>query len=83
MEIGLPIHFIQALEKSGIRNVSIVDSRRSRMDLHIDDYLIEVEKNGIVKRGWCYIDQHPDGVIWFDKQPDGTWPREVNERALW
>jgi hypothetical protein len=83
METVFPTHFIRALEKFGIRDVCIVGSRRSRIDLHIYDYLIEVEKDGVVKRGWCYIDQHPEAVIWFDKHDDGTWPREVNERALW
>jgi len=83
MEIALPTHFLHALEKSGVRNACVVGSRRSRVDLHIDDFLIEVEKDGRVKRGWCYIDQHPDAVIWFDKLADGTWPREVNDRALW
>jgi len=53
------------------------------VDHHIDDFLIEAEKDGRAKRGWCYINQHPDAVMWFDKLPDGTWPHEVNDRALW
>ena len=83
METTLPAHFLHALEKSGVRNVHVVGSRRSRVDHHIDDFLIEAEKDGRAKRGWCYINQHPDAVMWFDKLPDGTWPHEVNDRALW
>ena len=83
METALPTHFLHALEKSGARNACIVGSRRSRVDLHIDDFLIEAEKDGVLKRGWCYIDQRPDEVIWSDKHTDGTWPREVNEHTLW
>jgi hypothetical protein len=83
METTLPIHFLHALEKFGMRNACIVGSRRSRLDLHIDDLLIEAQHDGLVKRGWCYIDQRPEDMVWFDKLPDGTWPPAVNDRALW
>jgi hypothetical protein len=83
MEATLPTHFLQMLTKSGLSNISIVGTKRSRIDLHIDDFLIEVEKERSVKRAWCYIDQRPEAMTWFDKRPDGTWPPEVSERSLW
>lgn len=83
MEGELPAHFFRALEQAGLNNVRIVGSRRSRIDLHIDDFLIEGEKNGTLQRGWCIVDQRMDGVRWFTKNADGTWPGEVNERSLW
>jgi len=64
-------------------DVRVVGSRRSRVDLHIEDLLIEAQKDGLVKRGWCYIDQRLEDVVWVDQLTDGTWPQAVNERALW
>jgi hypothetical protein len=83
METALPTHFLHALEKFGMGNVRVVGSRRSRVDLHIEDLLIEAQKDGLAKRGWCYIDQHPEDVVWVEPLTDGTWPQAVDERALW
>jgi len=48
----------------------------------IDDFLLEAEKEGRVQRAWCYIDQRPQDMTWFDQPRDGTWPNQVNERSL-
>ena len=82
METTLPPHFIHTLEKFGLCNTRVVGTRRSRIDLHIDDFLLEAEKEGRVQRAWCYIDQRPQDMTWFDQQPDGKWPNQVNERSL-
>ena len=83
METELPTRFLQTLEQFGMRNTRVVGSRRSRVDLHIEDFLIEAQKDGLVKRGWCYIDQNPENVKWFDKLADGTWPQTVSDSVLW
>lgn len=83
MEAELPAQFLQMLTKSGLSNISVVGAKRSRVDLHLEDFLVEAEKEGSVKRGWCIIGRHPETLIWFDKRPDGTWPPEVSERMLW
>jgi hypothetical protein len=83
METTLPSHFLNALEKFGLSNTRVIGTRRSRIDLHIDDFLLEGEKEGRVKRAWCYIDQRPEDMAWFDQHPDNTWPDQVNERSLW
>jgi hypothetical protein len=83
MDTTLPSHFLNALEKFGLNHTRVVGTRRSRIDLHIDDFLLEAEKEGRVSRAWCYIDQRPQDMTWFDQQPDGTWPSQVNERSLW
>ena len=83
METVLPARFLHALEKFGMRNTRVVGSRRSRVDLHIEDFLVEAQKDGLVKRGWCYIDQNLENVVWFEKLADGTWPQTVNDRVLW
>ena len=43
-----PSHFLNALAKVGVKNVRVIGSRRSRVDLHIDDLLLEAEKDGLV-----------------------------------
>ena len=79
METTLSSHFLDTFVKVGVKNVRVIGSRRSRIDLHIDDFLLEAEKDGRVQRTWCYIDQPIDGISWFSKSADGTWPREVIE----
>lgn len=83
MDTTLPLHFLKALEKFGLTHTRVVGTRRSRIDLHIDDFLLEAEKEGKVQRAWCYIDQRPQDMTWFVQQSDGTWPNQVNERSLW
>jgi hypothetical protein len=39
----------------------------------------EAEKDGLVQRTWCYVDQPLDGLRWFGKDANDTWPREVIE----
>jgi hypothetical protein len=79
MEAALPAHFLRALEKAGVKDVRIIGSRRSRVDLHIDDFLLEAKKDGRVQRTWCYVDQPVDGIRWSDKDANGAWLREVIE----
>lgn len=83
MDTMLPSHFLKALEKFGLTRTRAVGTRRSRIDLHIDDFLLEAEKEGRVQRAWGYIDQRPQDMTWFAQQPDGTWPNQVNEHSLW
>ena len=79
METTLPSHFLNAFAKASVKNVCIIGSRRSRVDLHIDDFLLEAENDGHVQRTWCYVDQPLDGMRWFGKDANGTWPHEVIE----
>lgn len=83
MESTLPMHFVNALHKAGVNNIQVVGTRRSKIDLHIDDFLLEGEKGGARRRAWCYVDQNADSIRWLDKNADETWPSEVSERSLW
>ena len=83
MDTTLPSHFLNALEKFGLKHMRVIGTRRSRLDLHIEDFLLEAEKESRVQRAWCYIDHRPQDTTWFAQQPDGTWPNQVNERSLW
>ncbi len=83
MESTLPAHFLSALHKAGVNNIQIVGTRRSKIDLHIDDFLLEGEKDGVVRRAWCYVDQNAESIRWLEKNTNETWPPEVGERSLW
>jgi hypothetical protein len=74
---------VNALHKAGVNNIQIVGTRRSKIDLHIDDFLLEGEQDGAVRRAWCYVDQRAESIRWVDKNANGTWPQEVSERSLW
>lgn len=83
MESTLPAHFVNALHKAGVNNIQVIGVRRSKIDLHIDDFLLEGEKDGAVRRAWCYVDQRSESIHWLGKNTDETWPLEVSERSLW
>jgi len=53
MDTTLPSHFLNALEKFGLSNTRGVGTRHSRIDLHIDNFLLEAEKEGRGQRAWC------------------------------
>ena len=53
MDTTLPSHFLSVLEQSGLSNTRVVGTRHSRIDLHIDDFLLEAEKEGRGQRAWC------------------------------
>jgi hypothetical protein len=82
MDTTLPSHFLKAVEKFGLTHTWVVGTRRSRIDLHRDDFLLEAEKEERGQRAWGYIDQRPQDMSWFDQQSDGTWPNQVDERLL-
>jgi hypothetical protein len=66
----------EALAAAGTTNPREIAMPPSRAR-HGRAYLIEGEREGVLRRGWWVAGQGVEEILWYRKLPNGQWPTAV------